>query len=113
MQTDNVRFKVESLRRLQPRSKIRFGLKQQYALQTALRTVVTHSLLPGLDEMLGAPSASATGAPAGGLQLPEPNVGAPPVPTPGGAQEPGLILGDPSNLKLRDPNQKLQLDLER
>ncbi len=66
-----------------------------------------------LDEMLGAPSASATGAPAGGLQLPEPNVGAPPVPTPGGAQEPGLILGDPSNLKLRDPNQKLQLDLER
>lgn len=52
-----------------------------------------------------------TGGPSGGLVLPEPSTGGPTggaVPAEG---DPALMLGDPSNLRLRDPDQDLQLDL--
>lgn len=44
------------------------------------------------------------------LDLPEPVVSAPPGA--GDADGPALMLGDPSNLRLRDPDQTLQLDLD-
>jgi predicted Zn-dependent protease len=45
------------------------------------------------------------------LQLPDPTI-AGPRPASGSPGEPGLILGDPSNLRLRDPDQTLKLDLD-
>lgn len=46
-----------------------------------------------------------------GLALPDPVVSAPPAAT-GGSQGPALMLGDPSNVRLRDPDQTLKLDLD-
>jgi Tfp pilus assembly protein PilF len=46
---------------------------------------------------------------AGALGVPDPS--APPSPEPAAA-DPALMLGDPSNLRLRDPGQNLQLDLD-
>lgn len=43
------------------------------------------------------------------LDLPEP---APAPDGEGGTSDPALMLGDPSNLRLRSPDQKLQLDLD-
>lgn len=45
------------------------------------------------------------------LDLPEPVVSAPPAGA-DGSEGPALMLGDPSHLKLRDPDQQLKLDLE-
>ena len=47
------------------------------------------------------------------LDLPDPA----PLPTApgsveGGGSDPALMLGDPSNLRLRNPDQTLQLDLD-
>lgn len=68
-----------------------------------------------LDEAMNAPGRGAPPAPqrdlAGRLQLPDPTV-APPPSTPDAPGEPGLVLGDPSNLRLRDPDQTLRLELE-
>ncbi|MGB5809548.1 MAG: hypothetical protein WBG86_03400, partial [Polyangiales bacterium] len=48
----------------------------------------------------------------GGLGLQRPSIaGDAPQGAPG--QDPALMLGDPSKLRLRDPNQDLQLDLDR
>ena len=47
---------------------------------------------------------------AGGLELPEPSVGQPSTGDSG--EGPALMLGDPSNLRLRDPGQKLELHLD-
>lgn len=50
-------------------------------------------------------------SPGGGFALPEPSVGgssAAPVPT---DNDPAFMLGDPSDLRLRSPDQDLQLDL--
>ena len=48
---------------------------------------------------------------AADLALPDPTP-APAADLPPQAGDPALMLGDPSNLKLRDPGQKLQLDLD-
>jgi hypothetical protein len=56
----------------------------------------------------GGPSAAAA---PGDLELPEPTLGAPSGPAEG-AQDPALMLGDPSNLRLREPGQKLELNLD-
>jgi len=45
----------------------------------------------------------------GALDLPDPSAPASPQPASG---DPALMLGDPSNLRLRDPGQTLQLDLD-
>lgn len=47
----------------------------------------------------------------GGLALDVPGISDAPG-APVSPQEPGLMLGDPSNLRLRDPDQDLQLDLD-
>ncbi len=54
------------------------------------------------------PSASPTGA----LVLPEPSVGGAPAGAVPAEENPALMLGDPSKLRLRDPDQDLQLDLD-
>ena len=54
-----------------------------------------------LDDMLGTPD----------LALPDP-APTPATDAPDEGDEPALMLGDPSNLKLRDPGQKLQLDID-
>ncbi len=48
---------------------------------------------------------------AGELDLPDPVVSGPP-PASDGSSGPALILGDPSSVRLRDPDQKLKLDLD-
>jgi len=48
---------------------------------------------------------------AGNLDLPDPVVSAPP-PAPDGSSGPALMLGDPSSVRLRDPDQQLKLDLD-
>jgi Flp pilus assembly protein TadD len=55
-----------------------------------------------------------TAAQGGGvsLDLPEPVVSAPP-PSANQSNGPALMLGDPSKLKLRDPDQRLKLDLDQ
>jgi tetratricopeptide (TPR) repeat protein len=56
-----------------------------------------------LDQMMGAAQ----------LELPDPTpIPAAPVDAAGGGSDAALMLGDPSNLRLRSPDQKLQLDLE-
>jgi thioredoxin-like negative regulator of GroEL len=47
----------------------------------------------------------------GSLELPEPSVGRAPGDAADG-EGPALMLGDPSNLRLRDPGQTLELDLD-
>lgn len=47
-----------------------------------------------------------------GLDLPEPVAPTPPARA-DGSKGPALMLGDPSNLKLRDPDQRLKLDLDQ
>jgi len=54
------------------------------------------------------PSAS----PSGGLVLPEPTVGRAPAAAVPAEEDPALMLGDPSKLRLRDPDLDLQLDLD-
>lgn len=51
----------------------------------------------------------------GPAELDLPDSAAPSVPPSGaavGGSDPALMLGDPSNLRLRSPDQELQLDLE-
>ncbi|MEM7135447.1 MAG: tetratricopeptide repeat protein [Myxococcota bacterium] len=72
-----------------------------------LRRYLAEALGPGVagGGAIGAP-------PAVGLELDAPSLGAPGgAPSPGG-QDPALMLGDPSNLRLRDPDQDLRLDLD-
>jgi len=45
----------------------------------------------------------------GAVDVADPNAPASPEPA---AADPALMLGDPSNLRLRDPGQNLQLDLD-
>ncbi len=53
-----------------------------------------------------------TPPPSGALVLPEPTVGGSPAGAAGPTEaDPALRLGDPSKLRLRDPDQDLQLDL--
>jgi len=54
------------------------------------------------------PSASESGA----VVLPEPSVGGSPAAAVPTAGDPALMLGDPSKLRLRDPDQDLELDLD-
>jgi predicted Zn-dependent protease len=62
-------------------------------------------------EPFGDQRSPTTSAP-GDLVLPKPSIGDAPsasVPAPG---DPSLMLGDPSDLRLRDPDQRLRLDLD-
>jgi thioredoxin-like negative regulator of GroEL len=56
-------------------------------------------------------SAPAAAPSPGSLELPEPSLGSSTGDAEGG-EGPALMLGDPSNLRLRDPGQKLELDLD-
>ncbi len=48
----------------------------------------------------------------GSLQLNDPSAPGRPVPEPAVQADPALILGNPSDMKLRDPDQNLRLELE-
>ncbi len=64
-----------------------------------------------LDDMMGAPSPSPASPGSSNLELPDPTLGNPSE-TPPAEGDPALILGDPSDLRLRDPDQSLKLDLD-
>jgi len=67
--------------------------------------------LRGYFEELGVLDGPATAPPTDDLELPDPTMGSAPARA-GDGEGPALMLGDPSNLRLRDPGEKLELDLE-
>jgi len=60
----------------------------------------------------GSPAPTPAGDVDTKLDLPDPSVTAPPQPAQGTSGDPALMLGDPSDLRLRDPDQTLKLDLD-
>lgn len=64
-----------------------------------------------LDEMMGPARPSPGTAGSSSLELRDPNLGNPSE-TPAADGGPALILGDPSDLRLRDPDQSLKLELD-
>jgi len=76
--------------------------------RSELRRYLADALGPGV---LGDDAAVAPPSAPGDLVLPPPTVGGVPA-SPSASDDPTLMLGDPSKLKLRDPDQDLRLDLD-
>ena len=76
------------------------------AKRDELKQYLSRALGPGV---LG--DAAPSAMPSGGLVLPEPSVGGSPAAAAPAERDPALMLGDPSDLRLRDPDQDLQLEL--
>ena len=64
-----------------------------------------------LDDMMGSAPPSPASATPSNLELRDPSLGSPSEKPPAEG-DPALILGDPSDLRLRDPDQTLKLDLD-
>ena len=78
--------------------------------RTEIRRFAERMLGPGA--WSGAPTPAPAGDTGTKLDLPDPSVTTPAQPAPGTTGDPALMLGDPSDLRLREPDQTLKLDLD-